>query len=217
MRVIGFAGLARAGKTTATDEVCQWALANNGKFDPVRVHFAGPLKEAMRAMGAEKGGPRDELYRLGCQHIGTQVFRNPDFLPGLTGPDYWCDLLSIKLTALAAEEDQRLSALEKGPLFRETLVLIDDVRFPNEVETLRTWQAHIIFVDAYRRMVPTMSDPWRKHISEQLANEYTFGHIPDETFDCMLTNNESEASFRRMVRSMAPSWSGLTAKGSIDG
>ena len=49
MRVIGFAGLGQAGKTTAVDELCQWSLSQGGKFNPVRLHFAGPHKEALSA------------------------------------------------------------------------------------------------------------------------------------------------------------------------
>jgi hypothetical protein len=167
-------------------------------------------------MGAGKGGPRDRLYRKGAQFIGTEVFRNPDFLPGQTGPDYWCNLLSERLQALAADEDARLTLTENGPLFRETLVLVDDVRFPNEVDTLRRWGARLIFIDAYRRLQSRMGEAWRRHESEKMANDYTFGRLTDEYFDCVLTNSDTEASFRRTVRSMAPSWTGLTAQGRIE-
>jgi hypothetical protein len=167
-------------------------------------------------MGATKGGPRDRLYRKAAQFIGTEVFRNPDFLPGITGPNYWCDLMSERLQTLAAGEDARLSIQNSGPLFRETLVLVDDVRFMNEVEVLRRWGAKLIFIDGYRRLMPTINEPWRNHVSEALATDYTFGRHDDELFDVPITNNDTEASFRRTINRMASHWSGLRAEGRLD-
>ena len=213
MRVIAFAGLAQAGKTTAVDELCQWALEPAGRVYPVRLHFAGPLKEALAIMGARKGGKRDALYRTGAQLIGTMM-RDPDTVPGITGPDYWVNVLREKLEQAAAEEDARLTTVA-GP-FRETIVLIDDVRYLNEVEMIRKWQGNIIFIDAFRRLkIDLDEEPWRRHHSEGLAMQYTFGSLEDELFDCTLTNNSDEAAFRRVVRSMASAWCGLvtTPKG----
>ena len=79
MRVIGFAGLGQAGKTTAVDEICKWCFERGGKMDPKRLHFAGPIKDALECMGAVKFSARDELYRKGAQLIGTK-FRDPEFV-----------------------------------------------------------------------------------------------------------------------------------------
>lgn len=215
MRVIGFAGLGQAGKTTAVDELCRWALARGGKLDPRRLHFAGPIKDALTIMGAEKGGLRDQLYRQGAQLIGTK-FRDPNWIPGITHDDYWVELLSDKLAGLAAEEDTRLTLASKGPLFRETLVLVDDIRFENELNVLRRWGARLIFIDGFRRLTPTINEPWRKHVSEKMATDYTYGHGDDEMFDTVITNNDTEESFRRTINGMAQTWTGLTAQGRLD-
>ena len=215
MRVIGFAGLGQAGKTTAVDEICKWCFERGGKMDPKRLHFAGPIKDALECMGAVKFSARDELYRKGAQLIGTK-FRDPEFVPGVTHNDYWVELLSEKIAALEAEEDARLSKCGNEPLFRETLILIDDIRFENELNVLRRWGARVIFIDGFRRLAPTINEPWRKHVSEQMATDYTYGHNNDEMFDTVITNNEDEKSFRRVIYGMASTWSGLTAQGRLD-
>jgi hypothetical protein len=184
-------------------------------MDPKRLHFAGPLKDGMAIMGATKGGARDALYRAGCQLVGTK-FRDPEFVPGVTHDNYWVDLIGEKLAAIAAEEDARLSSSDSSPLFRETLALIDDVRFLNEVDMVRRWGARVVFIDGYRRLAPTINEPWRKHVSEAMATDYTHGRFDDELFDVVITNNDTEENFRRTIFGMAASWAGIRADGRLD-
>jgi hypothetical protein len=170
------------------------------------------MKEAMTIMGARKGGPKDELYRKGCQLIGAK-FRSSEFVPGITNDNYWVNLMHDNLVHQAVGEDNRLS-MDDGKVWRETLVLIDDCRFTNEIDLLREdWQAKVIFIDAYRRLKKThdMLADWRKHVSENLATDYTMGKMEDELMDYTITNNSSEADFRRGLRMLLPLWTGLRA------
>jgi hypothetical protein len=210
MKVIAFAGLGQAGKTTAVDEICQWCMEKDGKFFPVRLSFAGPLKEAMALMGARKGGRKDALYRKGCQLIGD-TFRDQEFVPGVTKPDYWVNLMHDRFCTETLSESDRLT-IDAGKCWRETLVLIDDVRFINEIRLIQEdWDGKVIFIDGYRRLKKDMGAEWRQHSSEQLATQYTMGNLDDETMDYTVTNNSNEADFRRGLRMLTPLWAGLRA------
>ncbi|MFG1226010.1 nucleoside/nucleotide kinase family protein [Xanthobacter wiegelii] len=115
--IIGFAGRAGAGKTTAAQHLVQ----HHG-FE--RVRFAGPLKSMMRALGCteeEVDGARKELPcdllggrtpRQAMQWLGTEWGRE------MIAPDLW-----TRAWEYAAAGKPR--------------VVVDDVRFPNEVEAVR--------------------------------------------------------------------------------
>ncbi|WP_296584874.1 deoxynucleotide monophosphate kinase [Xanthobacter sp.] len=115
--IIGFAGRAGAGKTTAAQHLVQ----HHG-FE--RVRFAGPLKAMMRALGCteeEVDGARKEMPcdllggrtpRLAMQWLGTEWGRD------MIAPDLW-----TRAWEYAAAGKPR--------------VVVDDVRFPNEVEAVR--------------------------------------------------------------------------------
>lgn len=115
--IIGFAGRAGAGKTTAAQHLVQ----HHG-FE--RVRFAGPLKAMMRALGcteeevdgARKEQPCDLLGgrtpRQAMQWLGTEWGRD------MIAPDLW-----TRAWEYAAAGKSR--------------VVVDDVRFPNEVEAIR--------------------------------------------------------------------------------
>jgi hypothetical protein len=173
----------------------------------MRLAFAGPMKEAMALMGARKGGPRDKLYRAGCQLVGNK-FRDSTFVPGITGQDYWVRIMEERLEVCKQAEDNRLT-IDDGAVWRETLVLIDDVRFLNEIEVIRKWGGKVVFIDAFRRMKDDMDAAWRNHPSEMMALDYTQGRGQDELMDCTITNNSSIEDFQRVLGTMAPSWGGL--------
>lgn len=113
-RLIGFAGPIGAGKTTAAEH-----LVRAHGF--VRIRFAGPLKDMMRALGlgeAEVDGDRKEVPcpllcgrtpRWAMQTIGTEWGRE------LIHPDLWTTIWAARVAAATAP------------------VVADDVRFPNEV------------------------------------------------------------------------------------
>lgn len=115
--IIGFAGRAGAGKTTAAQHLVQ----HHG-FE--RVRFAGPLKAMMRALGCteeEVDGARKEMPcdllggrtpRQAMQWLGTEWGRE------MIAPDLW-----TRAWEYAAAGKPR--------------VVVDDVRFPNEVEAVR--------------------------------------------------------------------------------
>ena len=123
-RIIGLAGYAGAGKTLAADIL-------RAKYRYRRLSFAGALKAAVKQiydLSNEQlyGGDKDrvdERYnitpRVILQRFGTEVCRE-------IYPDTWVDALERQLKLDPQNEDAYW-------------YVIDDVRFPNEVEAIRRW------------------------------------------------------------------------------
>lgn len=129
--LIGLTGLAGSGKSEIAN-----VLINEMGF--TRVKFADPLKNMVRGMLADMGYCRDDVERMiegdlkealipelnvTPRHImvtlGTEWGRN------LIQRDLWARLWSAKVEALLTGGGMR------------SRVVVDDVRFPNEVNALR--------------------------------------------------------------------------------
>lgn len=152
MQVIGFVGLAQSGKTVLAKEVARVAYENG--LTPKVMSFAGSLKRAAKECGADKE-TRPALYRKFCQEVGNKM-RDPDYVPGVTGPDYWVQRTKDEI------------AKYRG----ESLVLIfDDVRYQNEVMLLADLGAEIIYVDRGLEL-PDPEAEFRNHDSEKMAYEW---------------------------------------------
>jgi hypothetical protein len=132
MKVVGFSGLAGSGKTTAATLLLNEAVERN--LSAVKLSFAAALRqictiaypwvprECFYGNKAQKetqipGMPEGITGRKILQLIGTEAFR------GIYQPT-WVRLIEYQI------EDAR----EKG---RTDLIVIDDVRFPNELEMLK--------------------------------------------------------------------------------
>lgn len=188
MQIVGFGGLAKAGKTTAANILAKWAFDHG--YHVAIEQFAGPLKKASAVLGFHKGGDMDEQYRRFCQKVGTDLVRN-EFQLG----NWWVKLMSDRLDVLAMEEQNRIA--ESGANnpdripseWHETLVIIDDVRFLNEVKLLQKYRGRSVFICAGKRLTD-LDAVWRQHSSEALAWGYTRGELDDNTFDFTIPNNK---------------------------
>lgn len=208
MRIIALAGLAQSGKTTVRAEIAR--LAFDAGYTPHLRSFAGPLKQACEIMGASKE-TNPELYRKTCQYIGKN-YRDPDFVPGVTGSEYWVDMMANEIHAIAqAEADTQLT---KGTgRFFESLLLIDDMRYKNERGIVRACGGTTVFVDGSRRLglhKTRFEDlpEWRQDPSEMMAWSYGHGNAPDDSFDFTFTNNGSMESLTSGVETMFRFWTG---------
>lgn len=203
MIVIGFAGLARGGKTTAAQYLRDWCQEHD--LDPVIYSFAAPMKRAAKRLGIDKN-KNPELYRKTLQRWGESR-RDPEFRPGVSGPDYWIERILVDLVDIQMKERYTYDHLDKygwNSEFKEKVVIFDDMRYLNEVELIQDLGGTTIFVDGAER-ITDISSRWRLHESEKMAMLYTFGQLPD-IFDYYITNNASEESLKQFIESLAPVW-----------
>ena len=154
MQIIALTGQARAGKTHVVQELARQAFEAGQK--PVFVSFAGALKRA----SAEAGYPKDTHpaeYRKFCQEHGAEM-RAID-------PDYWVKKTMEEINQIAAMEQE---AIANGEKYWERVVLIDDVRYENEIDAVARMEGLFIHVYAGKRL-PTPYARFRRHESEKLA------------------------------------------------
>jgi len=115
MHYLGIAGRARSGKTTLANLVKSRLEARGATV--VILPFAAPVKDIAYRMGWD--GEKDEKGRRLLQLIGTECGRE------CSGDYVWVSAWSRALSA-------------KTEYWREdTVVIADDVRFPNEVDIIR--------------------------------------------------------------------------------
>ena len=174
MYIIALAGLGKSGKTTAALAMAE-RLFDEG-FTPIMEHFAGPLKDASHSLGFIKDSEYDHLYRKFCQFVGETAREESS--------EWWVSLMSERLNMIADEE----AATINDSNWHERVVLIDDVRYENELALVKKYSGKTVFVSAQRRLRDLDAD-WRKHDSENLARVYENGGFEDGLFDVTVSNN----------------------------
>jgi hypothetical protein len=159
--VIGFAGRAGAGKTTAALH-----LVRHHGFE--RVRFAGPLKAMMRALGCTEEEVDGALKEMPCALLGG---RTPRQAMQWLGTEWGRDMIAPDLWTRAWEH-----AVAGKPR-----VVADDVRFPNEVAAIRRLGGRVIRIVAAGDEV---SSGAAGHISErgEIACEADLVNTMDERF-----------------------------------
>jgi hypothetical protein len=147
---VAFAGLARSGKTTAA-EYLENELGKTHGVDTVRLSFAGPIREGLEVMGVNKED-NPVLYRHLAQLCGDDS-RNPN-----KGgkPLWWIDLMR-----------ERIQSFGDHPALDAIYVLIDDVRYPNELDLIQEMNGVVFYVDAAKRVDTSQS--MYQHASEEMA------------------------------------------------
>jgi hypothetical protein len=153
MILIGFAGKIGSGKTT-----CAKFIQDNYR-NVVLLSISTPLKQMAKIVfdlsdeqlyDSEKKEIIDSRWghspRQILQVLGTDVFRNlKTKLPNI-GESVWITLLESKLCQLKKTT---------------TIVVVDDVRFDDEVETIKKFGGHVIYLKRPEEKTQT-------HASEQL-------------------------------------------------
>lgn len=187
MLLIGFGGIAQAGKSTAARHLAGMLYHNN--WTPKRMCVAWRLKQATERLNISKD-KEPEKYRAFCQKYGA-LRRDVSFRPGVSGPNYWVRRLNKLLIRSGSLENSR------------HVVILDDLRYQSELDFVRSLGGTLVYVDALRRFEDQLHLPWRQHESEQLAIQYGKGFLPDNLFDFIISNNGSEASFEKKALSLA--------------
>lgn len=196
MQIVAFAGLAQCGKTTLANEVSRIAYESN--LVPVKVSFAGALKRAASYIGADKE-TQPELYRKFCQQVGG-FMRDPNYVPGVTGPDYWVTLTKNMLRQLMQKDNAE-----------KAVYIFDDVRFLNEVEMLKSLDATMVYVDRETEL-PDPAAAFRTDISEKMAYDIKAdGDLRQRYFDFVVSSTGSADEFLARIRPFIPVWLGLAA------
>ncbi len=156
MHVLAIGGMGRVGKSTVADYIEIESI--NHDCRPIRLSFADPVKvEACKETGYDDWRilkqEKPDLYRKVCQDIGDEG-----------RPSSWVDKMQASLIELQIDELK-----QDTNLFEEYLVIIDDVRYPNELEMLKDFEATTLFVYAGTRELPNMIG--REHESEEMSQK----------------------------------------------
>ncbi len=145
MILIGLSGKIGVGKTVLARELC--SRVENG----VRLSFAAALKQEAAAkfgynplFNETVEGKKELVFHPELQPDGYATVR--EILIGLShsrrvqDPEYWCKRLG--------------SALDVLQLAGIRMVVVDDIRFPNEVATLRLRDSYLARVEPYEGWRP---------------------------------------------------------------
>lgn len=150
LKIIGFCGSAGAGKTE-----CAKALQKRYSR-AITLSFADPIKKmAIKEFGWD--GNKDDKGRILLQRLGTECGR-------AYNPDLWVERLAQKIEEIEAWRNPSI----------DRLYVIDDVRFSNEAEFIKSKGGYIVRI---YRPLKANSD----HLSER--------GLPDWLIDGIIYNN----------------------------
>lgn len=124
MILIGFCGFAGAGKSTAAQRLI-------GRHGFQRHRFAGPLKDMLKTLGLTDAQVDGSLKETPCPLLGGKT---PRWAMQALGTEWGRDCIDegIWIRAWA----NRAEACD--------LVVVDDVRFPNEVDAIKKRGGHVV-------------------------------------------------------------------------
>ena len=204
MHLILIGGKAGVGKTTLAKHIAEFAF-NNG-LRPKLMSFAGALKREAKSLGYGKE-EQPEKYREYCQQVGRKK--------RLEDKDHWVKLFHHDLLSVMAEE---IKLLKSGNKYWETLVIVDDCRYLNEVAYGKHHDAVQLFLMASDRTLPNNDADWRKDESEYLANIIEADDESDyaELFDWLVYNNDTLDALLQRVKKALPMWCGMEPHPSDD-
>lgn len=127
--LIGLTGLAGSGKSTIASNL---VLEHGFR----RHRFAGPLKDMLRALGLTDAQIDGEHKEVACEELGWNTPRyamqtlGTEWGRAHMGPNFWVNLAKARI---------------KDDLLRASVV-VDDVRFQNEVEAIRAMGGRVLRV-----------------------------------------------------------------------
>lgn len=188
------AGQARVGKTTAANYIAKYAKAQ--EYKPVILPFAQAIKEEAKKAGLTKEDNPKE-YRAFCQEIGEGRRKE--------NPDHWINQFKEKWLELYRKDNEAAQCEDK--IWKETVVIVDDCRYLNELNFGKSIGAKTIFISRGSRKLQDQTADWRRHESESMANNYE-GGVKDyqDIFDFIIKNEETEDVFLAKLKDRLPNW-----------
>jgi hypothetical protein len=160
MEIFAFLGPARAGKTTAAD-VLEKRLVERG-FYVERLSMAAPIKDGMRRVGVTKEDNPVEYRSLAQRWGSTRRERNADHYINKAARRI------ERFRSIEKKDYDKLDGQDMLSCWDETAIIFDDIRYPNEVNLMKSLGATQLWVNAGERI--NFSDAFRQHESETLAN-----------------------------------------------
>lgn len=166
--VVGLAGKKRSGKNS-TYFLIKLLLDEDETGVVVKVSMADALKKIARDLGWD--GVKNEKGRKILQYLGTEVGRN-------IADDYWTKKAEASIN----------EAISKGA----QVVVVPDIRFPNEVEMVRRLGGKV-----WRVRRPVMEDRQGadRHASETALDDFT-------GWDAVLIGNDMSELFGAVKREL---------------
>lgn len=193
MITILLAGKARVGKTTAAEEIVK--ICKEVGLNPVILPFAKAIKDEAAAMGLTKE-TSPVMYRAYCQEVGGKK-RAED-------PDYWVNKFNAAWRELQAAEAKTLNGSD---IFEETVVIVDDCRYMNELNYAKSIGAVTVFISDGGRVLEDANGAWRQHESEDLANQFEGGNKDyQDLFEWVIMNGNSKTVFQSKLYSRVVAW-----------
>lgn len=167
-KLVGIIGRAGAGKSTVAIE-----LELTHDFD--RMRFAEPMKAAMAALGLSVDEYDGHLKETPCALL---MGKTPRYAMQTLGTEWGRNMIDENLWA----KNWQLRALKK--LDSGISVCVDDVRFPNEVEIIKSMGGTIIRIDRPGTQNETAT---KAHASEAF-DQLEFDHrvINDNTIPILM-------------------------------
>jgi hypothetical protein len=189
MQVVGFAGPARVGKSSTTEALKLEATSKG--WEVIVLPFAGPLKrEAERQGFGKKTDPAG--YRKFCQEHGAEM-RAQD-------SSHWLNLWIEDL------KDVRQGHFNNDKSEKPLLIIVDDVRYENELEMIDGSGGYTFFLTPGERELPEAAAEWRTHESEMMANTLIGNpKLAEQTFDYVVRNDGPVEDITRWSKAVVKS------------
>jgi len=199
MRIIQISGKGRVGKTTLAHLIAKHSFDLG--YIPVMLPFADGIKKMAAAQGITKEGD-SSAYREFCQNIGaTKRAENPDF---------WVVKTYEVIQEYMIKEIDNKKAKKTN---YEYVIIQDDVRYMNELAFGREVVATQIFLSHGIRQLDEHKADWRKHESEQLANQVEKDLLvpakqaeAEELFDIVIQNDGELADLEYLTKQATEYW-----------
>jgi len=163
MKLIGIVAKKQSGKTTIADYLCE-------NYNYIKISFADALKQVLYdifgfncdQLYGNKKEETDEFWKItprnAMQIIGTELFRNDlaKYFPDIK-QDIWVKIVERKIMGMINEDIN---------------IVIDDIRFQNELDLIKKLNGKIIYINKQTHQVDG-------HESEQISIAY----VPDYTIN----------------------------------
>lgn len=193
--ILGLTGHAKSGKDTAAYDLIEFLSSD--RINVKKIAFADPIRKIGTIFGFTPQQMSDQnLKETFCnpnfplvtprkfmQLVGSEMFRNH------LDKDCWVKVASI---TLGREIEEAKSFLDRfadlypddGKIYPNSVILISDVRFPNEAEMIRLLGGKIVKIS--RPSLATGTAGWMKHESEK--------YIDQIDADISIVNDDASAS-----------------------